>query len=267
MFVAGCGEGGPTVAIVSGEVKVDGRSLEKGTISFTPVEGTGNPATGEIVQGRYEVRTTSGKMRVMISAPVVVDKKKDSTAPDANWIEITHESLPDKYHSKSTIHFDIQPGSQAKDWEAESIKKQRSEPALMTEGFRMGRDLAGMIREQRINEVQRLRDGIRGTKTPPNTNSVGTSRTYLRYAEEDLWAQLQEDTAPQPTVRGWLRFLRGCIWYRQSLDVQEPTRLGSRTRSRREHFRTSARCYSTGVTGTFGSTQSDELWKIDLGLQ
>lgn len=124
-LLAGCGGSRPSSATVSGEVRVDGQPLERGTISFAPLEGAGNPATGEIAQGRYEVRMNSGKMRVMISAPVVVEKKKDSTAPDANWVEIANESLPDKYHSKSTTHYDVRPGSQTKDWEAESIKKQK----------------------------------------------------------------------------------------------------------------------------------------------
>lgn len=125
LFLIGCGGGGPASATISGEVKVDGQPAEKGTITFAPLEGGGNPATGEIVKGHYEVSTTAGKKRVMISVPVVVDKKKDSNAADANWIEITAESLPDTFHAKSTLTYDVQAGSQKKDWEAESIKKKK----------------------------------------------------------------------------------------------------------------------------------------------
>jgi hypothetical protein len=115
-LLAGCGDG-PASATVSGEVKVDGVPVEKGTITFTPADGKGQPVTADVVNGKYEVRTTAGKKTVMISAPVVVEKRKDSTAPDAQWIESTKESLPDKYHSKSELTLDVQSGSNTKDWD------------------------------------------------------------------------------------------------------------------------------------------------------
>jgi hypothetical protein len=116
MLLPGCG-GGPSLANVSGEVKVDGIPLEKGVITFVPAEGKGQPVTGDVVHGKYHVRTTVGKNIVMISAPVVIDKRKDAPTDDANWLEITTESLPDKYHSKTTLSFEVQSGSNTKDWD------------------------------------------------------------------------------------------------------------------------------------------------------
>lgn len=121
-LLAGCSSG-PASATVSGEVKVNGAPVEKGTISFAPAEGKGAPASGEIKNGRYEVRTTAGKKLVQISAPVVTGKRKDSSAPDAQWLEITEESIPEKYNSKSELNFDVQSGSNSKDWALEVKKK------------------------------------------------------------------------------------------------------------------------------------------------
>jgi len=118
---AGCGSG-PASASVSGEVKVDGVPVEKGIISFAPIDGIGAPATAEIKNGRYEVRTTAGNKQVQISVPVVTGKQKESNAPDAKWVEVTAESLPAKYHSRSELTFDVKSGSNTKDWDL-TVKK------------------------------------------------------------------------------------------------------------------------------------------------
>lgn len=122
-LLAGCGPGGPAPATVSGEVKVNGAPVEKGVISYVPADGTGVPATGDIKNGRYEVATTAGKKRVQISVPVVKDKRKESTAPDAAWVEITAESIPDKYNAKTELAFDAAPGGNAKDWSLDTKHK------------------------------------------------------------------------------------------------------------------------------------------------
>src|SRR3954463_11952348 len=82
--VAGCG---PAVAVVTGEVQVDGKPMAKGVITVTPAQGP--PTTANVVEGRYEVRTTPGEQRVMFSMPVVVSTRKDSKSPNATLIEIT----------------------------------------------------------------------------------------------------------------------------------------------------------------------------------
>jgi hypothetical protein len=122
ILLPGCG-GGSSLANVSGEVRVDGVLLEKGVITFVPAEGRGQPVTGDIVNGKYHVRTSVGKNIVMISAPVVIDKRKEAPTDDANWIEITAESLPDKYHAKTKLSFEVQSGSNTKDWDLQVNRK------------------------------------------------------------------------------------------------------------------------------------------------
>ncbi len=78
----------------------------------------------------------------------------------------------------------------------------------------MDADLKEMSREQLINEVMKLRRGIR-----EHRDSTGHA---LCWHHPDLWALLPERTDPVLNVPEWPQFLRGCIKYRQSLDEQAP---------------------------------------------
>src|SRR4051794_20930248 len=89
-LLVGCG---PATSTISGEVKVDGKPLMKGVISFA---GTGDPVTANVENGHYSVRTTPGKKQVMVSAPVVIGKRPENPGPGAAMVEVTAESLPAK---------------------------------------------------------------------------------------------------------------------------------------------------------------------------
>ena len=75
-------------------------------------------------------------------------------------------------------------------------------------------DLAGMSRELLMEEVRKLRRGIR-----THRDSTGQELCWHHPA---LWGLLPERTDPVPTVPKWPEFLRGCVKYRQSLDEQAP---------------------------------------------
>ena len=78
----------------------------------------------------------------------------------------------------------------------------------------MDEDLAGLTREQLMDEVRRLRQGIRDHRD---------STTHeLCWHHPQLWGLLPEQENPIPTVPEWPVFMRGCIRYRQSLDEQLP---------------------------------------------
>jgi len=78
----------------------------------------------------------------------------------------------------------------------------------------MDEDLAGMSREQLMDEVRRLRQGIRAHR-----DSTGHD---LCWHHPELWGLLPEKQDPLPTVPTWPEFLRGCLAYRQSLDRELP---------------------------------------------
>jgi hypothetical protein len=115
-LIGGCGN--PESSTVSGTVTVDGKPLEKGVITFTAPDG--KSATTAIQGGKYDIRTTPGTNRVQISAPVVTGKRKEYNAADAPLVEVTEESLPERYHSKSDLTLEVKSGGNSKDWPAES---------------------------------------------------------------------------------------------------------------------------------------------------
>lgn len=78
----------------------------------------------------------------------------------------------------------------------------------------MDEDLQGMSREQLIEEVRKLRQGIREHRD--------STTQELCWHHPALWGLLPEKTEPIPVVPEWPQFLQGCIRYRQSLDEQAP---------------------------------------------
>jgi hypothetical protein len=78
----------------------------------------------------------------------------------------------------------------------------------------MDEDLEGLSREQLVEEVKRLRAGIRTHRD--------ASGHDLCWHHPDLWKLLPEPLEQRLAVPAWPQFLRGCIRYRQSLDEQLP---------------------------------------------
>jgi hypothetical protein len=78
----------------------------------------------------------------------------------------------------------------------------------------MDEDLAGMSREQLMEEIRKLRQGIR-----IHRDSTGQDLCWHHPA---LWGLLPEKQDPLPEVPPWAEFLRGCVRYRQSLDERPP---------------------------------------------
>jgi hypothetical protein len=84
----------------------------------------------------------------------------------------------------------------------------------------MDEDLQSMTREQLLDEVRKLRQGIREHRD--------SSLHELCWHHPQLWGLLPERTDPQPVVPEWPQFLRGCVRYRESLDRQLPQALRSK---------------------------------------
>lgn len=78
----------------------------------------------------------------------------------------------------------------------------------------MDEDLDARSREELIDEVKRLRAGIRAHRD--------SSGHDLCWHHPALWGLLPERLDPAVAVPAWPQFLRGCIRYRASLDAQRP---------------------------------------------
>lgn len=84
----------------------------------------------------------------------------------------------------------------------------------------MDTDLERMSREQLVEEVRKLREGIRTHRD--------STLDELCWHHPALWGLLPEQTDPVPVVPDWPQFIRGCVKYRQSLDEQAAEAPGSR---------------------------------------
>jgi hypothetical protein len=74
----------------------------------------------------------------------------------------------------------------------------------------MDEDVNQMSREQLVDEVKRLRAGIR-----EHRDSSGQDLCWHHPA---LWGLLPEKSDPLPEVPSWPEFMAGCIKYRASLE-------------------------------------------------
>jgi hypothetical protein len=81
----------------------------------------------------------------------------------------------------------------------------------------MDDDLNVLTREQLLDEVKRLRAGIRAHRD--------SSGHDLCWHHPALWRLLPEPLEQQIAVPAWPQFMRGCIRYRESLDEQLPDAL------------------------------------------
>lgn len=84
-------------------------------------------------------------------------------------------------------------------------------------------DLDDMHRDDLVEEVKRLRAGIRAHR-----DSTGHD---LCWFHPQLWGLLPEPATSPVAVPEWPQFMRGCVRYRQSLDEQAP----DATRTQEEH--------------------------------
>ena len=78
----------------------------------------------------------------------------------------------------------------------------------------MDSDLEELKRDELVAEVKRLRGGIRRHR-----DSTGHQ---LCWHHPELWGLLPEKVDPAIAVPTWPQFLRGCLQYRESLDVEAP---------------------------------------------
>ena len=115
LLIAGCDAS--KFAEVSGTVTVDGKPVSAGSITFLPVDGLTPTAGGQIKDGKYSVKVPVGPMKVTISAPKAIGKKKLYATPDSPEGTLYAEALPERYNEKTELTLDVKSGSNDKDWE------------------------------------------------------------------------------------------------------------------------------------------------------
>jgi hypothetical protein len=115
--VTGCDDG--KTALVSGTVAIDGTPVEAGTMLFVPVDGQTPTAGGPIKDGRYSVRLPITTMKVSISVPRVVGRKKIYDTPNSPEMPITEEALPARYNEETELKIEVKAGTNVQDFALE----------------------------------------------------------------------------------------------------------------------------------------------------
>ena len=126
VVASGCGKNGTNRGAISGEVKLDGRPLEQGSILFTPIEGTkGTVAGGEIANGRYQLSgkagPTIGWNRIEIRGTRKTGKMVPMPFPArGKMVEEQVEAIPPRFNSGSTLKVEVRPGDNTADFDVTS---------------------------------------------------------------------------------------------------------------------------------------------------
>jgi hypothetical protein len=121
--VVGCGGGKSDRGAISGTVRLDGKLLERGSILFTPIEGTrGAVAGGEILDGRYELPAMRGPAIGSNRVEIRAMRKTGKMAPKAfgrpgEVVPEQAEAIPPQFNSKSKLKAKVDAGDNTADFD------------------------------------------------------------------------------------------------------------------------------------------------------
>ena len=106
---------------VSGTVKLDGKPLATGRVTFDAQNGE-PPTTFESLNGAYSGTVMIGKNKVMLISTVKQSMKEKMKMDGPGYDEMVEFNiLPDRYHSKSEITNDVaDPGPNQFDFDLQS---------------------------------------------------------------------------------------------------------------------------------------------------
>lgn len=107
LAIAGCGKSGPEMAKVTGIVKLKGKALTAGSVSFVSTDPKRNNANGNIgPDGRYTLQTTNpgdgaevGEYTVIVSG---IDPNALNTAAPGEPLKKMVNPVPEKYEKPET---------------------------------------------------------------------------------------------------------------------------------------------------------------------
>ena len=112
----GCGPASK-LASITGTVNVNGQPVEKGSISFIPVDGSTQVTGAEIITGKYNSPIPIGESKVEIRVPKKTGSKKLYDTPDSPIQDTFEELLPVKYNDSTELRFTAVKGSNKNNWD------------------------------------------------------------------------------------------------------------------------------------------------------
>lgn len=124
VFLAGC-SGSDVTAIknlvpVSGSISLEDEPLESGTVFFVPEEPTGQPASGQINNGKFTMLTTVDARGVVAGKYAVRIESRDTPDPSPKdlYPKPGPSLIPEKFTDPKTsgLSVDVESGMPAINW-------------------------------------------------------------------------------------------------------------------------------------------------------
>lgn len=103
LFAASGCEGGAALSSVSGTVTLDGAPLPEGDIIFTPADVKFGPEAGKIKDGKYELKSRPGKMKVQITASKIMP----GAAKGAMGEDVATQYIPPRYNDQTILSAEV----------------------------------------------------------------------------------------------------------------------------------------------------------------
>jgi hypothetical protein len=127
LVTAGCGKTSSNQAPVSGEVKLDGKPLEEGSILFSATDENvaGKVAGGSIKNGRYRLAGNAGPAIGMNHVEIHGIRRTGRSLmmgnnPMTQGAEEVEEAVAPQYNVDSTLQFEIKPGENTANFDVTS---------------------------------------------------------------------------------------------------------------------------------------------------
>lgn len=122
LVMTGCGGGIQRVA-VEGEVSLDGKPIQKGSILFRPTGTTkGMTAGGEIIDGRYQLSADKGPVVGNNIVEFYADFKTGRKVllvphdPGSGSVDEYVQVFPERFNTRSTVQCEIKSGESTYDF-------------------------------------------------------------------------------------------------------------------------------------------------------
>jgi hypothetical protein len=106
ILVAGCS--GDGLVTCTGSVSYDATPVAGGVISFHPVDRRMAPQGGQIIAGRFRVRTAPGRHRVEVRA----SRSKADAVELTPGMRPLEQFIPARYNDASVLEAEVAPGQE-----------------------------------------------------------------------------------------------------------------------------------------------------------
>ncbi len=107
--LVGCGPSDGMIDI-NGTVTMDGKPVESGSITLTPVDGSSKVGGGTFENGTFSTRAAPGEMAVQIRGHEIVQLPNPTKEQIERGLDTErHEIVPAAYNSASKLRINISP--------------------------------------------------------------------------------------------------------------------------------------------------------------